>query len=317
MKKMTSIFKENLENMNYFQPQNYKNMTVIGLQTKQKHDIDLLTLSKGLSMGLVEINEVDDNAVVSQIQITNKAVTPLLILDGEEIIGSKQNRIINNTIIIPAKTTQTIDVSCTEAGRWHYTSKFKYSKHMATSHIRKNKQESITQSLTDINSYKSDQAEVWDNINKLELKLHVESKTSALKDTYQSNKKQVKQYLDAFKYENNQNGIIIIINNNIVGMEILYNHEKYIEYHEEILESYIIDAIATKDKNSTQTKCTKEDFIENIINAETEKFENQSLGEDYRINNNEITGSIRTYENNLINASLFNKTSEEIASIHI
>jgi hypothetical protein len=41
------------------------------------------------------------------------------LLDGEELIGAKQNRALNLTILAPAKQVIVIPVSCVEAGRWH------------------------------------------------------------------------------------------------------------------------------------------------------------------------------------------------------
>lgn len=52
--------------------------------------------------------------------VTNNAVTPLILVDGDEITGAKQNRIVNTTILIPPKTTMAVSVSCTEHGRWHF-----------------------------------------------------------------------------------------------------------------------------------------------------------------------------------------------------
>ena len=43
----------------------------------------------------------------------------MLLLDGEELVGAKQNRVLNLTILAPARQAITIPVSCVEAGRWH------------------------------------------------------------------------------------------------------------------------------------------------------------------------------------------------------
>jgi hypothetical protein len=43
-------------------------------------------------------------------------------LAGEELVGSKQNRIVNTTMLIQAKSTPVIPVSCVEQGRWNYRS---------------------------------------------------------------------------------------------------------------------------------------------------------------------------------------------------
>ena len=41
-----------------------------------------------------------------------------LIIKGEEIVGAKQDRIVNSGISIAGKTRVLIPVSCEEQGRW-------------------------------------------------------------------------------------------------------------------------------------------------------------------------------------------------------
>ena len=38
--------------------------------------------------------------------------------DGEQLVGAKQNRILNTDVIVPAHSKLSIPVSCVEAGRW-------------------------------------------------------------------------------------------------------------------------------------------------------------------------------------------------------
>jgi hypothetical protein len=46
----------------------------------------------------------------------------VLIVDGEELVGAKQNRVVNLTILVPAQQTVVIPVTCVEQGRWHHVS---------------------------------------------------------------------------------------------------------------------------------------------------------------------------------------------------
>jgi len=52
--------------------------------------------------------------------VANGADRPLLLLDGEELIGAKQNRILNTTVLVDAHMEVTIPVTCVEQGRWGY-----------------------------------------------------------------------------------------------------------------------------------------------------------------------------------------------------
>lgn len=304
---MAEAIEKILKQIELQKPQTYKNMKVIGINIPDTK-IDLMSLETGLDMGLVEITEINENASVGEVKVINNAVTPLILLDGEEIIGSKQNRIVNATIIIPPKTEKIIPVSCVEEGRWEYkTKKFKYSNHMATRRVRRDKQTSINQSLKSSNTYRSDQGQVWNNVRETMDLLEVESNTNALHDTYKQKQTQIQNYKEAFPKNEKQNGIIVYINGKLAGFEIIYDSARYAEYHEKLIESYIMDALQNRDKKYTEKEENKEELIEKIIQTPRETFDSVGEGKDYRLEDDEITGSIVTYNNHLINASILAK----------
>lgn len=305
---MSNIINDVLDQINMFQPEIYDNMTVVGFKIPEKTHIDLMSLETGLDLGLVEITEINEGGNVGEVKVINKAVTPLLLLDGEEIIGSKQNRILNSTIIVPAKSEKIIPVSCTESGRWHYkSSKFKYSNHMATSNVRRDKLNSVSDSLRSSNSFRSNQTQVWKNIEKTEKDLKLHNKTCALHDSYTKKSLDIEDYKKSFMLHENQNGIIVYINGKLVGFEIIYNSARYKEYHNKLIESYILDAITKQKEDYEKEDFNETDFIKKFQDLECEIFESVGLGTDCRMENDDITGSAMIYENNIINASFFNK----------
>ena len=70
-----------------------------------------------LERNLILITEVDESGTVPELKVVNKSDTMILILDGEELVGTKQNRIVNTTLLIAGKDTVVIPVSCVEQGR--------------------------------------------------------------------------------------------------------------------------------------------------------------------------------------------------------
>ena len=305
---MNNVLSDIMDNIETFSPQSYENMTVIGLNMPENNNIDLMSLEIGLDMGLVEISEVDEGGSVGDVKVVNKAVKPLLLLDGEEIIGSKQNRIVNSTIIIEPESEKIIPVSCVEHGRWHYnTTKFHYSNHMATSRVRRNKITSVSQSLRLANDFRSNQNRVWADIAETESDLEVNSSTGALNDSYKQRELDINEYKHAFTLQENQNGLLVYINGEVVGFEMIYNKDRYKEYHDKLVESYIIDAISKADETYDKAIIKKDDFLNDIKKASGESFDSVGLGVDYRIENDNITGSAMIFDDTLINASIFRK----------
>lgn len=47
------------------------------------------------------ITEVSEQGVVPQLRFVNRGRVPVLLVDGEELLGAKQNRIVNLSILVP------------------------------------------------------------------------------------------------------------------------------------------------------------------------------------------------------------------------
>src|SRR4030095_6194069 len=72
---------------------------------------------------LVEITESSETGQVPELKVVNRGDSAVLLLDGEELLGAKENRGLNLTILAPAHHSSTIPVSCVESGRWRRVSK--------------------------------------------------------------------------------------------------------------------------------------------------------------------------------------------------
>lgn len=276
--------------------QTYKNMSVIPIKTEFGSDVDILNLNKGLDLGIVTISECEPSTV-GEVLVKNDAVNPLILLDGDEIIGANQNRIVNSSLLIPPHTTMKVSVSCTEKGRWQYTKGFEHSKYLANSKTRTAKEY--------CNFHQKDlQSVVWESIDELESDLLVKSKTSAMSESYETFKNVHDDYIKHFPLENMQTGAAIIIDGAIKGIEIMQTPSLYKQYHEKILRSYIID-------NDFKGKETDGNEFETVINgishSEFSKKTNDGWGDSLKVINDYGIGSVLLYENELIHFQYFKK----------
>jgi len=60
---------------------------------------------------------------VPNLAVDNKGERFVLFVEGQELRGAKQNRVLNASVLIAAHTKTVIPVSCVEQGRWRYVSK--------------------------------------------------------------------------------------------------------------------------------------------------------------------------------------------------
>ncbi len=85
---------------------------------------------------------------------TNRAAFPIwpsrtsasghcLIPEGEILMGAKQNRVINVTVLVAAGVKFVLPVSCVEAGRWRYKSRHFESKFCAPPSLRNKKLKAV------------------------------------------------------------------------------------------------------------------------------------------------------------------------------
>ena len=293
------------------------NITIVAIQTVSTIKQDILTLKKGLEMGIVIVEECNPSTV-NKVKVTNNAVTPLILVDGDEITGAMQNRIINTTTLVPPKATIEVSVSCTEHGRWHYQEQdywglgekpvknsFASSDYIANCRTRTAKHQAIYE-------HRDFQSEVWSSISDLESDISFKSKTSAMNDSYENLKSQQDDYLKHFTLQDEQCGLIAVVNNEIKGIEFFHTPAIYRQYHEKILRSYIIDEIADSRKG-VENQPNDLEKIENEVRKVTEdisksKFERskgEGLGDNVRFSNKHGTGSALIYEDRIIHMPYF------------
>src|SRR5262245_61155703 len=126
---------------------------------------DYLTLDEALGSGMARVGEIGEAGSVPELLFRNDGDTPVLMLDSEELVGAKQNRVLNLSILAPAHAETKIPVSCVEAHRWRYRSRhFGSSDHAFYASGRAAKMSQVSASLASEGSRRSNQHAIWDDI---------------------------------------------------------------------------------------------------------------------------------------------------------
>jgi hypothetical protein len=119
--------------------------------------------------GLVSIEEVSTAGSVGTLRVANRADRPVLLVEGEVLLGMKQTRVLNLTILVPATSVLNVPVSCVESGRWQSVSEEATGKaavNLAPS-VRAAKTVTVARSMRSARSFASDQQAVWAGVDRI------------------------------------------------------------------------------------------------------------------------------------------------------
>jgi len=147
-KHMESAIKSRLQSVQFGEVKRYKGIAIVPLISPADGAFKYNTLSEAFTASSLTISEVSAAGSVPELMVVNRSDTPVLLVDGEELAGAKQNRVLNTSILIKEKSETKIPVSCTEQGRWAYSSNFfSESGHIMAHKSRSKKSRSVLCSL--------------------------------------------------------------------------------------------------------------------------------------------------------------------------
>jgi hypothetical protein len=194
--------------------------------------------------GLVEVREVTGGGQVNTLVATNRMDQPVLLLEGEILEGMQQTRVLNITILLPAKSELKIPVSCVEAGRWSSTSAVarRHDFHMSP-RVRLRNNQSVAVSARAVGAYVSDQGDVWASVNQELLAHNVESSTREHAEIGRQKRAEVEQTLAQLDPEPGQCGVLAVLGGKPMCLDLFDRASTLEAVWSGLVGSYALDAM--------------------------------------------------------------------------
>ncbi|MEW8419738.1 MAG: DUF6569 family protein [Candidatus Thiodiazotropha endolucinida] len=269
----------------------FNNLSVVPLVAANGVAPDYLTLDEALARGNVRVTETSEAGDVPELRLENLGEQPVLLLDGEELVGAKQNRVLNLTILAPAKSTITIPVSCVEAGRWSHSSpEFSTKGRAFYAAGRARKADQVTASLRTSGTRHSRQGEVWEDIAAKSRRMESYSDTAAMECLYEDYQDQVEEYLKAIEVAEGQVGAVFAINGQIRGVELFDFSVTFRKLMPKLLRSYALDAIDEQDGSANSSPPDVMRFLSAVAAADGSEHPAVGVGDDIRISGPGLAG---------------------------
>jgi ARG/rhodanese/phosphatase superfamily protein len=305
---MHDIIIDYLDQAKVGRKQSYKNLAIYPLLSTYSLDLDYLLLDEALTEGVIDIVEVDKDGSVPDLKVINKSPRMVLILDGEELVGAKQNRIVNTTILIQGNSTIVIPVSCVEQGRWSYDSpRFSTKRRVMSPHLRAMKSEQVHYSLKSSGRHRSNQGVIWNEISDKASRHAAESPSMSMAHIYEKDTTSINEYVEHFKLIDSQVGAVFMISGKVVGMDSVGKPETFSKVFKKLVQSYALDAIdwydPEKEQKALKSEVTK--FIKASQAARVESHPPVGQGIDLRMESRKITGFALSLDDRILHLCSF------------
>jgi hypothetical protein len=227
-------------------------------------------------------------------------------MDGEELVGAKQNRTVNLTILVPAKAEVEIPVTCVEAGRWRYRSRHFAAApraHYATGRAMKARQ--VTDNLLSLGERYADQCAVWDDIAGKSARLGALSETSAMDAMYEQAAADLADVAEKLAPSEGQCGAVFTIDGAVVGMDLFDAAATFRKLLPKLAHSYGLDALDRRAAGAVHAKADVRKFLQAVAEADWQEFAAIGLGQDLRLEGQALAGGALVANGSVVHISAF------------
>jgi hypothetical protein len=266
-------------------------------------------MSDALQAGTLRITEVGSGTVPELLAI-NGGESAVLVLDGEQLVGARQNRTTNRSLLLPAKSETKIPVSCMEQGRWHFDSEHfqpaphnsppavrRQAREVEAGHVRMG-EEMSTAALS------TAQGQVWDAIAKHSARLGARSETGALNDLYASRAEDLDGWASEYRAAPEQVGLLAFLGGRPLGMDVIGCRRLYARLHDRLVRGYVMDALGSATRGRTISGDAAQAYLDRVSAAR--RVESPTVGEGrYAVLAGKVIGGELTDGDRLAHLSAF------------
>jgi hypothetical protein len=269
--------------------------------------LDYVTLDEALEDKSIEVTESSENGLVPQIKIINRSNRMVFLMAGEQVVGCKQNRVLNASIMVPASGEMPLPVTCVEGGRWGYKSPV-FSSGFTSSHyhLRAMMDMQATQSYKFVGAPRSDQAAVWGEVSRKLNAMGSRSPSCELQAVYRDHDSKLAEAMKELRAPEGFHGAVFSIAGRISGADLFDKPETFRKLWPKLVRSCVIDSFELSKENSGSAAMqVVAAWLERVASAKPTRFPSPGIGEDIRLEGEDIFGAYLLVEDQPVHVELF------------
>jgi hypothetical protein len=253
------------------------------------------------------VKELDGGASVNDLTVHNALDESVLLYEGEEVLGAQQNRTLDVSVLVAAKSSLRVPVSCVEAGRWdgrRHDEAFAPAPQTANPRLRQMKNTQVRASVAAGFDARAAQGEVWREVSETAARHGVNSDTSAMHDVFERRRQQLDQVGREIKMNCSQVGMLAAVGGRFTVLDFVSDVDAFGSLHGPLVQGYSFDALdvpAAPPPSSDDAR----DFIELLLAAPFTARPAVGLGENVSFAFGGLAGTGLVCEGELVTLTAF------------
>lgn len=248
----------------------------------------------------IRIAETSESGTVPELTVENTMDVRVYLMDGQELRGAKQNRILNTDVLVPPQTKLKIPVSCVEQGRWGYARPDFVPGKSASYRTRRGKAARVHDALKQSGRHDADQAQVWQEVAEELQQADTASATSALSDAYAVREKDLVDFRATVRLPDEAVGLAFFHGAQFMGLDLFDRHSTLAYFWESLLDSYALTWLHTNQPLAEGASLPDTSRVTEILHCAAaglwESFRSPGEGEDYRLDDGGYAASALVWE---------------------
>lgn len=261
--------------------------------------------SEAVGLGAL-VKELESGASVRELMVENPTDRPLLIFEGEEVLGAQQNRTFDASVLVGAGDHARVAVSCVEAGRWdgaRHAERFAPAPQAADPSLRRVKRLRSNLAAAAGLPAVADQGEVWDTVDRRLTDHDVDSSSSAMADLYDAKRGELVALAGVVKPVDGQIGAVAEIAGRPVALDLVSRADVFAALLPRLAQGYALDALDAH--GGEPNRRAAEGFLHSALEAPRSDVGTPGLGRGLVISAPGIEGAGLECEDELVQLSAF------------
>jgi hypothetical protein len=255
------------------------------------------------------LSEVDEDGDVNEVLVCNASDQPLLLYEGELIEGARQNRTIDQPVLVPSGVELRVSVSCVEQGRWdddRCAEPFTTGGSAADPQLRAtNRSQANLRADAGIEA-RSDQGAVWREVDSTLVEFGVESDSDALTDLFEARRDDLDRFSEPVRHLDGQLGALVQVSGKAVALDLVGRASVFAELLPRLADGYALQGLRCRHiAFDPPSQDAAEKFLATVIRARRRWLPTPGIGDAFRLTRRDLHGCGLMADGELIAVSAF------------